>query len=51
MNQAPLTLKRWRRVEYDRLVDLISVERLRAPAAVTLLGVPVAPVAVAALLP
>ncbi len=27
MKQAPLTLKRWRRVEYERLVDLGAFER------------------------
>jgi hypothetical protein len=67
MKQSPLTLRRWGRVEYERLVDLGAFERdpveligghvivaepkVTPPSAVAPLGVPAAPIPVAALLP
>jgi hypothetical protein len=42
MKQSPLTVRRWGRVEYEKLVDVGGI---------TLLGVATAPIPVAALLP
>jgi hypothetical protein len=47
------TTRRWRRVEYERLVDLgvFVVDVLRPPASVTPLAAPATRIAVADLLP